>query len=62
VHTDPLLGYSHLDGVGYVLVEISPYEADLTDFAIAYADTVRTDHALFVDAFREGRRGGVTSA
>jgi uncharacterized protein (DUF2252 family) len=122
VHTDPLLGYTSLDGVGYVVAEISPYEADLdwgaitepdemagvvqalgratakvhcasdedseqdlvtfqteeaisrvlkgrrkefvadlTDFAIAYADTVRQDHALFVDAFREGRIGGVSA-
>ena len=121
-HTDPLLGYTTIDGVGFVVAEISPYEsdldwgsltepdemadvvkalgqatakvhcasdedsdqdlvdfqteeaictvlegrrrefvADLTDFAIQYADTVRTDHALFVDAFREGRIGGVSS-
>jgi uncharacterized protein (DUF2252 family) len=123
VHTDPLLGYTDLDGVGYVVSEVSPYEADLdwgninepdemrpvvralgmatakvhcasdedsdqdlvtfqteqaicevlegrrkefvadlTDFAVDYAATVRADHALFVDAFREGRIGGVTSA
>jgi uncharacterized protein (DUF2252 family) len=122
VHTDPLLGHTSLDGVGYVVAEISPYEADLdwgaitepddmssvvqalgwatakvhcasdedsdqdlvtfqteeaisqvlrgrrkefvadlTDFAIEYADRVRQDHALFVDAFREGRIGGVSS-
>ena len=122
VHTDPLLGYTSLDGVGYVVSEISPYEfdldwgeinepdemasvvqnlgratakvhcasdadsdqdlvdfqteaaivavvegrrkefvADLTDFAVAYAQKVRTDHALFVEAFREGRIGGVTA-
>jgi uncharacterized protein (DUF2252 family) len=122
VHTDPLLGYTSLDGVGYVVAEISPYEfdldwgeinepdemasvvrdlgratakvhcasdedsdqdlvdfqtesaicavvegrrkefvADLTDFAVKYADRVRKDHALFVDAFREGRIGGVSA-
>ncbi len=122
VHTDPLLGHTSIDGVGYVVAEISPYEADLdwgaltepdemakvvrdlgratakvhcasdedsdqnlvtfqteeaistvlegrrkefvadlTDFAISYADTVRTDHSLFVDAFREGRIGGVSA-
>ena len=120
VHTDPLLGYTQVDGRGYVVAEVSPYEydldwssinepddmrpvvralgqatakvhcasdedseqnlvtfqteeaicavlegrrkefvADLTDFAIDYAVTVRKDHALFVDAFREGRIGGV---
>jgi uncharacterized protein (DUF2252 family) len=29
VHTDPLLGYTDLDGVGYVVSELSPYEVDL---------------------------------
>ena len=122
VHTDRLLGYTALDGVGYVVAEVSPYEfdldwgeinepeemaaivadlgratakvhcasdedseqslvqfqteeaiaaavegrrrelvADLTDFAVDYATTVREDHALFVDAFREGRIGGVSA-
>ena len=122
VHTDPLLGYTSLDGVGYVVSEISPYEfdldwgeinepdemssvvqnlgratakvhcasdedsdqdlvdfqteeaivtvvegrrkefvADLTDFGVEYAHRVRKDHALFVDAFREGRIGGVSA-
>ena len=32
---------------------------DLTDFAVDYAKKTRTDHALFVDAFREGTIGGV---
>ena len=118
VHTDPLLGYTEIDGVGYVVAEVSPYEADLewdeinepTDmagvvdvlgratakihcasdrdssqdlvdfqteeaiaavlrgrrrefadaiaaFGIDYAQRVREDHALFVDAFREDRTG-----
>ena len=122
VHTDPLLGYTSLDGVGYVVSEVSPYEfdldwgeinepdemssvvanlgratakvhcasdedsdqdlvqfqtehaicavlegrrrefvSDLTQFAVDYATTVREDHALFVDAFREGRIGGVSA-
>jgi uncharacterized protein (DUF2252 family) len=122
VHTDPLLGYTSLDGVGYVVSEVSPYEfdldwgeinepdemasvvadlgratakvhcasdedseqdlvqfqtehaicavlegrrrefvADLTQFAIDYAMTVREDHEQFVDAFREGRIGGVSA-
>ena len=29
VHTDPLLGYTELAGVGYVVSEVSPYEVDL---------------------------------
>jgi len=123
VHTDPLLGYTELEGAGYVVAEVSPYEADLdwseinepdemaqvveclgratakvhcasdedsdqtlvrfqTEDVIAaavegrreefvedivgfgrdYAAQVRRDHALFVDAFRENRIGGVTAA
>jgi len=118
VHTDPLLGYTTIDGVGYVVSEMSPYEIDLdwgeihdpddiaavvdllgratakihcasdedseqdlvdfsveeaiaagiqgrrrefvtwlTDFGLSYAATVRADHALFVEAFREGKVG-----
>ncbi len=118
VHTDPLLGHTEIDGVGYVVAELSPYEVDLdwsgltepddieqvvallgratakihcasdedseqdlvdfqvedavaasvegrrrelvswlTDFSLEYAERVRADHGLFVDAFREGRIG-----
>jgi uncharacterized protein (DUF2252 family) len=118
VHTDPLLGHTTIDGVGYVVSEVSPYEVDLDwseinepadmrvvvdllgratakihcasdedsqqdlvdfqveqaiaqslkgrrnefvtwlgDWGITYAERVRSDHALFVDAFREGRVG-----
>jgi len=118
VHTDPLLGYTSLDGKGFVVAEVSPYEVDLdwsgltepddiatvvdllgratakihcasdedsdqdlvdfqvehaladsvegrrrelvdwvTDFGMAYADQVREDHALFVEAFRSGAIG-----
>ncbi|MEJ8280317.1 DUF2252 domain-containing protein [Pseudonocardia spirodelae] len=121
-HADPMLGWTELDGVGFVVAEVSPYEADLdwseltepdeiapvvTDlgratakihcvsdadadhslvgfrveeavaartagqedafvewvvgFAHDYAATVRADHALFVDAFREGRIPGVSA-
>ncbi len=28
-HADPLLGYTDLDGVGYVVSQVSPYESDL---------------------------------
>jgi uncharacterized protein (DUF2252 family) len=28
-HADPLLGYTDIDGVGFVVSEISPYDADL---------------------------------
>ncbi|MBA2561120.1 MAG: DUF2252 domain-containing protein, partial [Propionibacteriales bacterium] len=115
VHTDPFLGHTTVDGVGFVVAEMSPYEADLAwsnitepdeiapvlgalgratakihcvsdqdsdedlvevqtehaiaaaigddpqafiddlvDFGVAYAVKARKDHALFVDAFRDG--------
>jgi uncharacterized protein (DUF2252 family) len=118
VHTDPLLGYAQMDGVGYLVSEVSPYEVDLdwenitepddmaavvgllgratakvhcasdedsdqdlvafqveeaivaslegrrdaftdhvVDFGLSYAERVRQDHTLFVDAFRSGRIG-----
>ncbi|GAA4867008.1 DUF2252 domain-containing protein [Saccharopolyspora cebuensis] len=121
-HADPMLGYTEIDGVGYVVDEVSPYESDLAweeltepaeiapvldylgraiakihcvsdsdsdqalvpfqteeaiaavvdgygeeftrwlcDFALDYADVVRDDHRLFVDAFRSGEIPGVTS-
>ena len=28
-HADPLLGHTEIDGIGYVVSELSPYEADL---------------------------------
>lgn len=119
-HAPRLLGWTDLDGVGYVVSEVSPYEADLdwsdltepadiepvveylgratakvhcvadadadhslvpfqteeaiagvvrgredefvawvVDFAHAYAAHVRTDHGLFVEAFRGGAIPGV---
>ena len=115
VHTDPFLGWTTIGKVGYVVAEVSPYEADLewsqitepeeiepvvellgratakihcvsdddsdsdlvdfqtedaiieaidtdpdgfldelVDFAVDYAASTRKDHALFVEAFREG--------
>ncbi|TCK20437.1 DUF2252 domain-containing protein [Pseudonocardia endophytica] len=122
-HADPMLGWTDLDGVGFVVSEVSPYEDDLdwseltepdeiapvveylgratakihcvsdsdadhslvafqteeaivhvvdgrenefvewvTAFAHEYAGRVRADHALFVDAFREGRIPGVAAS
>jgi uncharacterized protein (DUF2252 family) len=122
-HADPLLGWTDIDGVGFVVSEVSPYEGDLdwseltepaeiapvtaylgqatakvhcvadadadhslvpfqtedaicevvagredefvdwvVDFAHSYAAQVRTDHALFVEAFRAGAVPGVASA
>jgi hypothetical protein len=34
----------------------------VVDFAHSYAAQVRGDHALFVDAFREGRVPGVSAS
>lgn len=117
-HTDPLLGWTDIDGTGYVVSEVSPYELDLSwedltepdeirqvvrllgratakvhcasdsdsdqdlvdfqveeavaasvgdrrdelvdwvvDFGKRYAERVRADHSLFVEAFRSGRIG-----
>jgi uncharacterized protein (DUF2252 family) len=122
-HADPLLGYTEIDGTGFVVAELSPYEADLdwseltepdeltevieqlgravakvhcvgdadsdqelvsfqtedaiaerigdrddefvgdmVDFGLEYAQTVREDHRHFVEAFREDRIPGVSSA
>ena len=121
-HADPLLGYTDIDGVGFVVSELSPYEADLdwseltepdelaevieqlgqavakvhcvsdtdsdqslvdfqtedaivaaisedetdfvadiVEFGLTYAATVRDDHRHFVEAFREGRIPGVSA-
>jgi uncharacterized protein (DUF2252 family) len=115
VHADPYLGFTQLDGDGFVVGQLSPYENDLDwdeitepdqiapvlddlgratakvhcasdedseqslvdfqteqaiadvidgrveefvddiiEFGVSYAVTARRDHALFVDAFREG--------
>jgi uncharacterized protein (DUF2252 family) len=40
VHTDPLLGYTQLDGVGYVVSEVSPYEVDLDWGGITEPDQI----------------------
>jgi len=121
-HTDPFLGWTTLDGTGYVVSELSPYErdlewddltepdqmepilrdlgratakvhcasdedsqedlvdfqteqaiadaidgdrdgfvSDLVDRGVDYARRARADHELFVDAFREGRIGGLSA-
>jgi uncharacterized protein (DUF2252 family) len=39
-HTDPLLGYTTIDGVGYVVAELSPYEADLDWSEITEPDEI----------------------
>lgn len=119
-HADPWLGYTEVDGVGFVVSELSPYVNDLdwsgltepdemapvldylgratakvhcvadkdsdtnlidfqtenaiieviearedefvrevVDFGSVYAEIVRDDHRLFVDAFRNGQIPGV---
>ncbi len=121
-HTDQFLGWTTIDGTGFVVSELSPYEADLdwsditepdemaplledlgratakvhcasdedsdeelvefqteeaivaaigdqedefvediVEFAVAYAETTRRDHALFVDAFRAGEIAGLSA-
>ena len=41
VHTDPLLGHTSIDGVGYVVSEVSPYEVDLDWGEINEPDDMR---------------------
>ena len=40
VHTDPLLGHTTIDGTGYVVSELSPYEVDLAWGAITEPDEI----------------------
>ena len=40
VHTDPLLGFTSIDGVGYVVAEVSPYEVDLDWSGITEPDDI----------------------
>jgi uncharacterized protein (DUF2252 family) len=119
-HADPWLGYTEIDGVGFVVTELSPYVEDLdwsdltepeqmspvldylgratakvhcvadkdsdpnivgfqtedeiiealrgneeefvqemVDFGAHYSEIARSDHSLFVDAFRNGRIPGL---
>ncbi|HLN79340.1 MAG TPA: DUF2252 domain-containing protein [Nocardioidaceae bacterium] len=46
VHTDPLLGYTSIEGLGYVVAEVSPYEVDLDWSEINEPD----DMAALVDS------------
>ena len=46
VHTDPLLGYTSIDGRGYVVAEVSPYEVDLDWSELNEPD----DMAVLVDS------------
>ncbi|HYH35520.1 MAG TPA: DUF2252 domain-containing protein [Nocardioides sp.] len=41
VHTDPLLGHTQIDGVGFVVSEISPYEVDLDWSGLTEPDDIR---------------------
>jgi uncharacterized protein (DUF2252 family) len=40
VHTDPLLGFTAIDGVGFVVAEVSPYEVDLDWSGITEPDDI----------------------
>jgi hypothetical protein len=37
------------------------FVADIAEFAMSYAETTRRDHALFVDAFRDGEIAGLSA-
>lgn len=40
-HADPMLGWTTLDGVGFVVAEVSPYEADLDWSELTEPDEIR---------------------
>jgi len=40
-HTDPMLGHTEMDGVGYVVAEVPPYEVDLDWSRLTEPDDVR---------------------
>src|SRR5262249_5752566 len=55
---EPLIDFQTEDAIseaiGSEADEIEDFVNDLVDFGVAYAKSTRRDHALFVDAFREG--------
>ena len=46
VHTDPMLGYTELGGVGYVVAEVSPYEVDLDWSGLTEPDDIARSSAM----------------
>jgi hypothetical protein len=42
--------------------DIDDFVSDMVSFGLEYAEIVRDDHRHFVEAFREGRIPGITSA
>jgi uncharacterized protein (DUF2252 family) len=58
-----LVEFSTEEAIAAVIGEDeSGFVDDLVEFGASYADRVRKDHAMFVDAFRSGSIGGVTAA
>jgi uncharacterized protein (DUF2252 family) len=58
-----LVEFSTEEAIAAVIGEDeSGFVDDLVEFGASYAERVRKDHALFVDAFRSGSIGGVTAA
>ena len=61
--TTPLVEFQVEDAIAEVTGGRSEeLVADVTTFAMDYAGRVREDHALFVDAFRNGRIEGVSAS
>ncbi len=61
--TTPLVEFQVEEAIGEVVRgREDELVADVTGFAVDYAVRVREDHALFVDAFRNGRIEGVSSS
>ena len=42
IYTDPLLGWTTVDGVGYVVAEVSPYEVDRDWGGLTEPDDIHT--------------------
>ena len=57
-----LVGFQVEEAIAAVIDDEDAFVAELTSFALAYAERTRDDHRLFVDAFRGGQIPGISSA
>jgi uncharacterized protein (DUF2252 family) len=57
-----LVDFQVEEAIAAVIDDEDAFVAELTSFALAYAERTRDDHRLFVDAFRGGQIPGISSA
>ena len=57
-----LVDFQVEEAIAAVIDDEDAFVAELTSFALAYAEQTRADHRLFVDAFRGGQIPGISSA